>query len=111
MKFRFQYKKNQISIFDNYEKTKQKSNFNENEKYQFDKKKTNSKITTNKTKMNQKIKTNMNLFKYLILLDFKLATILHIKLKLFVRKRISVFFSNKKNFNCLINFIFRFNLK
>ena len=81
MRSKSQYKKNQISIFDNYKKTEQKSSFNKNEKYQSDQKKIDSKFTTNEIKMNQRVKTNMKSFEYSILFDFKLATVLHVKLK------------------------------
>lgn len=86
MKLRSQYKKNQISVSEFYEKTKQKSNFNENEKYQSDKKKTDSKITADEIEMNFEFET-INSFQYSILFaNFKLTSTSHVILKSFVRK-------------------------
>ena len=106
MRPKFQYRRNQILIFDNYEKMKQKSSFSKDEKYQSDKKKADSKVTTDEAKMNQEIETNMNSFEYSILLDFKLATVSHVRLKSFIRKRVSVLFSNKRKFQLFNKFYF-----
>ena len=113
MRSKSQYRKNQISVFDNYEKTEQNSKSNENEKYQFDQKKSAWLETKNRTK----IKTNVNSLSasYSIIssesknsfefskrknslnLKSKLTSSSHVKQKSFARKRASIFFSNKKN--------------
>ena len=111
LKFRFQYRKNQISVPESYEKTKQKSKSNENEKYQLDKKKSNSKITTDETETNQKIETELSFFEYSILLNFKLTSLSHVRMKSFVRKRASVLSSNKKKFQLLNKSYFSIQLK
>ena len=68
-------------ISENYKKTKQKSKFSENEKFQFNQnqKKVDSKTTTNEIKTNLESKTKNSFFQYLIVsADFKLASISHV---------------------------------
>ena len=111
LKFRSQYRRNQISVSKSYEETKQESKSNKNEKYQFNKKKPNPKITTDEIETNQKIETELNFFEYLILLNLKLTFLSHARIKSFVRKRASVFFSNKKKFQLFNKFYFSIQLK
>ena len=109
MRSKFQYRRNQIPIPDSYEKTKQESDFSEDEKYQSDKKKTNSKISEAGT--NQKIEAELSFFEYSILLNFKLVPLSHARMKSSARERASVFSSNKKRFQLLNKFYFSIQLK
>ena len=108
MKFRFQYRKNQISVFGNYEKIEQNSKFSENEKYQPRSKKSNAgqkgEVSFNagqKSEFEAISKETKNSFassKFENSLNLKseLAFSSHAKQKSLIRNRISILSSNKK---------------
>lgn len=98
MRPRSQYRRNQTPVPGSYEETEQESGSSGDEEYQPDKKKTDPKATTGEARMNQEAEADMNPLEYSILLDPKLATVSHARLKSSARERASVLSSNKRRF-------------